>query len=61
MPRVTDKVGVYEHAIGGTMVDGIIYEPHEYMQASLALQVVIVKLLKDISNRIDRVTRSDEE
>jgi hypothetical protein len=53
MPKVTDKRGVYQQDIGGTMVDGKYYEPHEWAQASLALQIVIVKLLQDMNNQLE--------
>lgn len=53
MPKVTDQRGVYRQDIGGTMVDDKYYEPHEFAQASLALQIVIVKILQDVNANLE--------
>jgi hypothetical protein len=46
MSRPYDDPNLVEQRANATIVNGTYYEPHEYVQASLALLVAILKELR---------------
>lgn len=49
MPKaIDDKLQLEYETSGHVSVDGFRYEPHEYSQSVIALQVAILKELRDL-------------
>jgi hypothetical protein len=44
--RPFENTELVEQRVNATVVDGVMYEPHEYTQAALALLVAILKELR---------------